>query len=467
MQSDGPFFSSFIEKFCRHPRGPLAGQAISLMDEQKDVLDGMFALNDEGYWKHREALIMVHRKWAKTLTVSGIGLGVLTTREMGTEVYFTANSRMQAGILKKNVDAFALASKPLRKRVWVFKNKIETPNHSHLMVLGADAHQAHGYNPMLSVCDEFWAFRNADLPEALASGAAARPESMTIYITTPGIIMDSPLGALVERAERGDDSLYTYWPGKSVSHEFDPFDREVWKEYNIGYRYGWIQDSFLQSQAHALSRVEFARLHLGAWLQQSAGWMNMHMWDLLDDVDPLQPATPMILFVDGAWKHDSVAVVGITIEEVPQIYTLKVWEKPVGDDAWRVPYAEIDHLVRELASLYKVREIGADPFFLGQLLQTWFEDGLPVVEVPTNSVPRAVDACKRFIDGVMEHRIRHDRNKTMRRHLANCVPKYDPKGIRVTANRSNPHGKIDSAVAAIFGYDMVTKINAEPQLWMY
>ena len=466
MDTEGPAISEFMARFCRHPRGTEAGSPVMLVPEQRSVLDNMF-VREEGRWKHREALIMVHRKWAKTLISSGVSLYSLITRQMGTEVYFAANSRAQAGILKRNVDAFAISSAPLRKRLFVYKNKIETPLGSYLMMLGADAHQAHGYNPFLSVIDEYWAFRSNDLPEALSSGSAAREESMTIYITTPGINFSSPLGLLIERAERNDPTLFVHWPGKDIDYNVDVHDEAVWREYNIGYRHGWITKQFMLSQAEALERTEFVRLHLGGWLKRSAGWMNMNEWDALKDTTALAPATPMVIFIDGAWKHDSMAMIGVTLEDVPTIHTLKVWEKPLHDSMWRVPYSELDLAIREAVTTWKVKQIGADPFYLGQLLQQWSDDGLPVLEVPTNSVPRAVQATKRFEDAVMDHRVRQDGNPVLRRHIANCVPKVDHHGMRVVRDRGNATGYIDAAIGALFGYDMASKVKAEPQLWMY
>lgn len=467
MQTEGPSIAEFLARFCRHPRGAEAGQPVTLVPEQRHVLDDMFALNEDGIWKHREALIMVHRKWAKTLIGSGISLYALTTRGLGIEIYFAANSRTQAGILKRNVDAFAMSSKALRKRLYVYKNRIETPLGSYMMTLGADAHQAHGYNPFVSLVDEYWAFRSNDLPEALSSGAAAREESMTIYITTPGINFMSPLGLMVERAERDDPTLYVHWPGKHVPHDVDPHDEEAWREFNIGYRYGWITKQFLDSQARSLERAEFVRLHLGGWLKRSAGWMNMNVWDTLKDTSALAPKAPIVLFIDGAWKHDSVALVACTLDEIPTIHTLRIWEKPLHDVMWRVPYSDLDQAVRGAVETFKVKQIGADPFFLGQLLQQWSDDGLPVVEIPTNSIPRAVSATKRFEDAVMDRRLRHDGNATLRRHIQNCVPKQDHHGLRIVRDRGNPIGYIDAAIGAIFSHDMATKVKAEPTLWMY
>jgi phage terminase large subunit-like protein len=466
MQSEGPAIVEFLARFCRHPRGSEAGQPVMLVPEQQKVLTDMFAIED-GRWKHREALIMVHRKWAKTLIGSGISLYGLTTRGIGTEIYFAANSRTQAGILKRNVDAFAMSSKALRKRLYVFRNKIETPLGSYMMTLGADAHQAHGYNPFISLIDEYWAFRSNDLPEALSSGAAARDESMTIYITTPGINFMSPLGLLVERAERADPTLFVHWPGRDIPADVDPFDHAAWREYNLGYRHGWISQHFLESQANSLERSEFVRLHLGGWLKRSAGWMNMNVWDKLVDDTPLEPQTPMVLFLDGAWKHDSVALVAVTLEDVPTVRVIRIWEKPMRDAMWRVPYSELNMVVRETIATHKVKQIGADPFFLGQLLQEWADDGIPIVEVPTNSVSRAVQATKRFEDAVMDGRLRQDGNATLRRHIQNCVPKQDHHGLRITRDRGNPVGYIDAAIGAVFGYDMASKVKQEPSLWMY
>ena len=431
------------------------------------MLNDLFELNDDGYWKYREGLIMVHRKWAKTLVGSGISLFTLLTRGIGVEVYFAANSRPQASILKRNVDAFALSTNALRKRLYVYKNKIETPLGSYMMPLGADAHQAHGYNPYVSLIDEYWGFKDNALPEALSSGSAAREESMTIYITTPGVDMNSPLGRLVERAKRGDPSLYVHYPGADVDEMVDVNDRAVWAEFNIGYRHGWITESFLRSQATSLPRDEFIRLHLGGWPARSASWLNIAKWDALKTDAPLAPGTPMVIFIDGAWKHDSMALIGVTLEPVPTIRALKIWERPIHDEMWRVPYAELDLAVRELIDEYKVRQIGCDPFFLGQLMQEWADSGFPVLEIPTNSVPRAVSATKRFEDALMEGRFRQDGDSVMRRHLQNCVPKRDRHGLRVVRDRGNPVGFIDAGIGAIFGYDMASKELSESTLWLY
>jgi len=193
----------------------------------------------------------------------------------------------------------------------------------------------------------------------------------------------------------------------------------------------------------------------------------MKIWDALEDKAPLEPNTPMVVFVDGAWKHDSVAMIGVTTEEVPKIHTLAIWEKPVGNDMWRVPYADLDARMREIVEMYRVRQIGCDPFFLGQLMQSWADSGFPVLEIPTNSVARAVSATKRFEDALMERRLKQDGNPILRRHLQNCVPKRDRHGLRVVRDRGNPVGFIDAGIGAIFGYDMASKEQQESSLWMY
>lgn len=465
--TEGPAITEFLARFCRHPRGSERGQPVMLVPEQREVLNEIFALREDGYWKYREALIMVHRKWAKTLISSGIALYTLLSRGLGVEVYFVANSRAQAGILKRNVDAFALSTAALRSKLHVFKNKIETPVGGYMMPLGADAHQAHGFNPYASFVDEYWGFRSSELPEALTSGSAAREESMTIYITTPGLDMNSPLGRLVERSRRNDDSLFVHWPGGDIEDTVDVEDPECWSHYNIGYRHGWITESFMRSQISSLPRDEFIRLHLGGWPSRSAGWLDVSKWDnLAEDGEP-ELGARMVLFIDGAWKHDSMALIGVTTGPVPKIHALKVWERPINDEMWRVPYVELDEYVQAAVFKYNVVQIGCDPFFLSQMLQQWGDQGLPVLEIPTNSVPRAVAATKRFEDALMDGRLRQDGDEVMRRHLMNCVPKRDRYGLRVVRDRGNPSGFIDAGIGAIFGYDMASKIEQESQLWMY
>ena len=78
----------FTETFVRHTRGEFAGQLVELRPFQRAILDGLFELNDDGLWKHRQAMVILPRKAGKSLLLSGVATWALFTNvEPGTEVY--------------------------------------------------------------------------------------------------------------------------------------------------------------------------------------------------------------------------------------------------------------------------------------------------------------------------------------------------------------------------------------------
>ena len=84
----GPLVAEFTEEFVTHTRGELAGQLVELRPWQKQILDGLFELNDAGLWKHRQGLVILPRKSGKSLLLSGVATWALfASNEPGAEIY--------------------------------------------------------------------------------------------------------------------------------------------------------------------------------------------------------------------------------------------------------------------------------------------------------------------------------------------------------------------------------------------
>ena len=89
-------------------------------------------------------------------------------------------------------------------------------------------------------------------------------------------------------------------------------------------------------------------------------------------------------------------------------------------------------------------------------MQVLQDAGLPVVEWPSTSPRRMVPACAKFYDAVIEHRLQHDGDPTLARHLSNAVTKIDHLGPRIVKDKRSSPRKIDAAVAAILAVDRAT-----------
>ena len=66
----------FIETFCTHTKGELAGQPLLLEDWQKKIIGDLFGWKNKktDLRKYRTALIMVSRKNGKSTLCAAIGL---------------------------------------------------------------------------------------------------------------------------------------------------------------------------------------------------------------------------------------------------------------------------------------------------------------------------------------------------------------------------------------------------------
>ena len=91
----------FIELFCSHTKGELAGKALLLEDWQKKIIGDLFGWKQEnGFRKYRTCFIEIPRKNGKSTLCAAIGLYMLfADNERGSEVYSAAGDRAQAGIV--------------------------------------------------------------------------------------------------------------------------------------------------------------------------------------------------------------------------------------------------------------------------------------------------------------------------------------------------------------------------------
>ncbi|PTJ04553.1 terminase large subunit, partial [Staphylococcus simulans] len=92
----------FIETFCRHSKGELAGKPLILDLFQKAYISALFGFVDKDTGKRRytESFFYVARKNGKTTMLSAIALYMMIADgESGAEVYSVASKRDQANIL--------------------------------------------------------------------------------------------------------------------------------------------------------------------------------------------------------------------------------------------------------------------------------------------------------------------------------------------------------------------------------
>lgn len=180
----------FIESFCRHSKGEMAGKPLILDLFQKAYISALFGFidKDTGHRRYTESFFFVGRKNGKTTMLSAIALYMLMADgESGAEVYSVASKRDQANILFDQAHEMIKQSPDLNKNIRKRKSDLYFPhNFSKMQSLGKNSNSLDGLNAHLVVIDELHSIQDRNLYEVMKQSQSARTQPLLIMITTAG-----------------------------------------------------------------------------------------------------------------------------------------------------------------------------------------------------------------------------------------------------------------------------------------
>ena len=220
--SKGLEIAQFIDAMCIQTKDTVAGHAgqpIVLRDWQKDLLNHIFAVRNDGLLKHRTALVGMARKNGKSALSSGIALWGLFLGENGSEIYSCAADKDQAKIVFNDAKKMIEAEPEMVEYAKIYRDAIEIPStNSVYRVLSSEAYTKEGLSPTLVIMDELHALPNRELFDVMQLGMGARREPLLLAITTAGVKSDTTgqdsiayslyqYGQKVARQEIKDDSF--------------------------------------------------------------------------------------------------------------------------------------------------------------------------------------------------------------------------------------------------------------------
>jgi len=475
--SRGVDVADFIDAMCIQTKDTVAGrsgQPIVLRPWQKELLNHIFAVRDDGRFKHRTALVGMARKNGKSALSSGIALWGLFMGERGSEIYSCAADRDQARIVFGDAKKMIEAEPELMSQAKLYRDAIEIPSlGSVYRVLSSEAFTKEGLSPTLVVYDELHAAPNRELFDVMTLGMGARREPLLLAITTAGVKTDNTgqdsvayslyqYGQKVARGEVDDPSFFmSWWESPTESNHRDP---EVWKLANPAFGdLNSVED--FESAVKRTPEAEFRTKRTNAWVSSQTAWLPNNAWESRLVKKEIDKDVPVILGFDGSFSGDASVIVGVTIEEVPHVFLVEAWEKqPEDTDDWRVDSLEVENSIIEACSRMNVKEIACDPFRWQRTMQVLQDAGLPIVEWPSTSASRMIPACSKFYDAVVSEKLTNDGNPLLTRHISNAVVKVDRLGPRIVKEHRGSPRKIDGAVASIIAFDRATVSRSESEV---
>lgn len=475
-RGDGGLFADFIESVCRVTKDSFAapsGSLIELRAWQRHLIGHLLARRANGRFRHRQALIGVGRKNAKSTIGSGLGLAGLVLGPHGGEVYSCAADKDQARIVFGTARRMVELDSELSGLLKLYRDAIEyQATGSVYRVLSAEAFTKEGLNPHLVLFDEVHAQPNRELWDVMALASGARLDPLIVGITTAGVKSDATgkdslcyamyqYGQQVARGEVDDPSFFMAW-WEPADRNADHRDPVTWREANPGYG-DFIDPEDFASSVLRTPEAEFRTKRCNQWVSSATTWLPAGTWDACTDARPIPDGAAVVLGFDGSFSNDSTALVAVEVGEAPHVDVVECWEKPPdAGQGWRVPIAAVEDAIREACRRWSVREIVCDPFRWARTYQVLEDEGLPIVEFP-QSPQRMVPATQRFYEAVLNQGLTHSGDPRLARHVENCTVRTDNRGSRIAKDAKNSPRKIDLAVASVMGVDRAcAPVDVEP-----
>lgn len=433
----------FIEEHCCFTKGKFRGRPFTLEEWQWQLLAEIFEVvpDDELGWrrKFREAYIEISKKNGKTELIAGIDLYLLVADfEESPEIACAANSDEQAdlvfGACRAMVElsfrsrAAGRGDQHLAELVELFQREIVLRDNPAARILRTSAALGSNDGKNLSgiTIDEFHEFvgpKGEGLYGVMTNATVSRDEPLTLIITTAGAELNTICGRMHQKALRvlaGSDEDPTFYAKlyAAGNPDVDLDDRDALiaalREANPNYGVT-AHLPFYLDRLRKVSAAVFKRYFLGIWVKDlESRWLPPGAWEARN-IGPFafEPGRPLYIGADAGLSRDATSLCLLQPHGDKFRVQWRRWRPPVNPvtgrpiEGWRMPQAEIENCIAELATTYRVLSIPYDPYALTLLMQGLEATGLPTVDWPQTDM-RMVPATTMTRDLIMSGRLEHD-----------------------------------------------------------
>lgn len=415
-------------EMLRHTDGQFYNQPFTLLPWQRQIIRDVYGtLKDDGTRQYRYVYIEIPKKNGKSELAAGAALyHLFADGEMKGEIYGCAADRGQASIVYQVARDMIDLVPALSRRAKVTdsaKKIVDTTSKSFYQVLSADAFRKHGFKVSACIFDELHAQPNRDLWDVMTfESGSTRRQPIWWIITTAG---DDPDRVSIgweihEYAMKilSGEIVDPTWYVVIYNYEGDDiYNEENWHKANPSLgpvkSIDSLRDAALTARQKPANERLFRWLDLNQWITTKlTTWLPL---DLFDQTVGTWNRTEQIgrecyLGLDLSTTTDLSAIALVFPPQDTQLDWRVFWEAWIPEtnmreriradhvpyDQWAeggwvtptegdvIDYPKIRDRILELAKLYKVREVVADPAFATMLLQELTAAGLTVVTVPQN-----------------------------------------------------------------------------------
>lgn len=444
--------------------------------------------------RYRWCYIQIGRKNGKSTFAGGIALYMLTAdKEPGAEVYSAATKRDQAKIVFDVAKAMVRKSPKLDERLSIFKNNIsDHTSGSKFEPLGADADTLDGLDVYCGVIDELHAHKSRKAFDVIETGTGARLQPLIFIITTAGAEVESICAEQRDYAGKilegtlDDDAYFAFIcePDKEDNWK----DERNWRKGNpnlgSGKKIEGIREKFKKAAAAPAAQNSFRRLELDEWTSVNERWMDMEIWNACKiaqvalerrrafgglDLSAVTDLTAYVLAFepdqDGSipvlpfiWMPEDVVEEREKKDNAPYSQWIEdgfIMKTPGNV----VDYGFIESTILETDRLYRVVEIGYDPWNALQTAVRLEGEGITMVE-HRQGFKSMSPAMKETMRIVKSRSLNHMNNPVLKWCVSNVQARMDP-AENIKPDKAASKKRIDPIVALIMAIGRLTADNEQ------
>lgn len=418
-------------EMLRHTKGQFAGQLFELLPWQRQIIRDVYGtLRPDGARQFKYVYVEIPKKNGKSELAAAAALyHLFADGEKNGEIYGCAADREQASLVFDVAVDMIDQAPALKKRAKILGSQhkiIDRVSGSIYKAESAEAYTKHGLNLSCCIFDELHAQPNRQLWDVMTFGAGdARKQPIWWVITTAGddpdrVSIGWEIHEYAAKILAGDIVDPTWYPVIYGYDGEDIYSEEAWAAANPSLGHTITIESLQEAAARARTKPAeerlFRWLRLNQWITTKlTTWLPLELFDQTVGSwsTTEQAGRECFLGLDLSTTTDLSSVALIWPPQGPQLDWRVTWENwipaqnmaerverdHVPYDKWAaggwitptpgnvIDYTAIEARILELAQLYKVREVVADPAFATMLLQRLENvHGLTVVTVPQTFV---------------------------------------------------------------------------------
>lgn len=275
------------------------GERIRLEPWQCFLVTALFGwrMAATGRRRYRTAHWEVARKNAKTTLAAAIAVVLLEADgEAGAQVYSAATKRDQAAIVfdlaREMIMRCKAEGREWAEKITVHKHSVfVTETASRFRPLDAQGKRQDGLNVHACINDELHAWEKRKLYDTIETGMGARTQPIMLNITTAGDNLGGigyEIHGYAVRVLEGsleDDTFFAaIW---TIDPEDNPWDPANWPKANPNWNVSVypldMERLARKAQAVPGQQSAFLAKRLNVWVNASAAWMNMVLWNKQGD----------------------------------------------------------------------------------------------------------------------------------------------------------------------------------------